>query len=139
MEPVPVFQPYEGFIYGAASMRSPFDKPLYLDAEAVSLVDDNVTPDLDRIPELLEGQALSELSMKGWIYNKGDSEAYTNEAVIEDGLGLHHRVGVGNHLGRNFGEIVSISEDQLHLVEIVPSGNGGWIERPQILMLQVQQ
>jgi type IV pilus assembly protein PilP len=28
VEPVPTFEPYEAFVYSAASMRSPFDIPL---------------------------------------------------------------------------------------------------------------
>jgi type IV pilus assembly protein PilP len=131
VEPVPVFQPYEGFIYGAASMRSPFDKPVVIDLDAEIIPVDNVVPDFEREPELLEGQALSELHMKGMVFRAGFYEAF-----IQDGLGEVHRVKVGNHLGRNYGRVVSISEDQLQLMEIVPSGNGGWIERPQTLMSQ---
>ena len=46
------------------------------------------------------------------------------------------RGGIGNYVGRNYGRINSISETQLHIVEIVPSGSGGWMERPQTLTLQ---
>jgi len=45
-------------------------------------------------------------------------------------------VEIGNYIGRNYGRFDSISETQLYIVEIVPSGSGGWIERPQTLTLQ---
>ena len=36
-------------------------------------------------------------------------------------------------MGRNHGRVISISETQIDLIEIVPSGAGGWIERPQTI------
>jgi type IV pilus assembly protein PilP len=58
------------------------------------------------------------------------------QALIEDAVGVVHRVSVGNYLGRNHGRIESITDTQVSLIEIVPSGNGGWVERPQTLTLQ---
>jgi type IV pilus assembly protein PilP len=43
---------------------------------------------------------------------------------------------VGNYIGRNDGRIVSIAERQIDVTEIVPTGDGGWIERPQTLTMQ---
>lgn len=132
VEPVPEFVPYEGFIYGAASSRSPFDIPIVIDSESGMVLSQDVEPDLDRIPELLENQSLSELTMVGRM----TSTLGVFEALIEDGFGEIHRVGVGNHMGRNYGRIEQISNSQLNMIEIVPSGNGGWVERPQTLTLQ---
>ena len=39
-------------------------------------------------------------------------------------------------MGKNHGRIVEITELQINLVEIVPTGSGGWIERPQSITLQ---
>jgi type IV pilus assembly protein PilP len=44
--------------------------------------------------------------------------------------GLVHRVFVGNHLGQNYGRVTSISESEIELVEIIPDGLGGYIQRP---------
>jgi type IV pilus assembly protein PilP len=131
VEPVPVFVPYEGFIYSAASKRSPFDVPLVANGENDVEMARDVQPDFDRIPDLLENQSLSELKMVGMLQRE---KKY--EALVEDGFGEIHRVGVGNYLGRNYGKIQNISETQVNIVEIVPSGNGGWVERPQTLTLQ---
>ena len=131
VEPVPEFVPYEGFIYSAASMRSPFEVPLIVDGESTTVISENVQPDFDRPREPLENQALSSMSMVGMLVRDG-----VYQALIEDAVGVVHRVGVGNYLGRNHGRIESISETQVSLVEIVPSGSGGWVERPQTLTLQ---
>jgi len=132
VDPVPEFVPYEGFIYGAASLRSPFDIPLVIDTKSGAVMNQNVVPDFERIPELLENQSLSELTMVGRLTTTDG----VYEALIEDGFGEVHRVGIGNHMGRNYGRIEQISDSQLNMIEIVPSGSGGWVERPQTLTLQ---
>ena len=131
VEPVPIFVPYEGFIYSAASQRSPFDTPLIIRANESQQLALDVQPDLDRQKELLESQSLSELKMVGMLFR-----LETYEALIEDGFGEVHRVGVGSYLGRNHGRVQAISETQMSIREIVPSGNDGWVERPQTLTLQ---
>ncbi len=131
VEPVPEFVPYEGFVYSAASMRSPFDIPLVIDNESTAVLSQDVEPDFERMREPLESQALSEMHMVGMLVRGG-----SYEALIEDAFGEVHRVGIGNYLGRNHGRIENISETQLNIIEIVPSGSGGWVERPQTLTLQ---
>lgn len=132
VEPVSEFVPYEGFIYGAASSRSPFAVPLAIDNKSEAVLSQDVEPDFDRIQELLENQSLSELTMVGRLTST--SGVYV--ALIEDGLGEVHRVGVGNYMGRNYGRIEQISDSQLNMIEIVSSGSGGWVERPKTLTLQ---
>ena len=43
---------------------------------------------------------------------------------------------VGDYLGRNEGRIVAITESQVDIVEIVPDGEGGWLERPRTIPLK---
>lgn len=131
VEPVPEFEPYEGFMYGATAMRSPFEVPLVIDAESGTVLAQDVEPDFERMPELLENHSLSELRMVGMLNRNG-----VYEALIEDAFGEVHRVAVGNHMGRNYGRIRNISKTQLNIMEIVPSGPDGWVERPQTLTLQ---
>ena len=106
--------------------------PLIIDSDSAVVLNQNVEPDLERIPEFLESQSFSELTMVGRITIVGG----IFEALIEDGFGEVHRVRVGNHMGRNYGRIQKISDAQLNMIEIVPSGSGGWVERPQTLTLQ---
>lgn len=131
VEPVPEFVPYEGFIYGAASQRSPFDLPVIIENPDGQVLSQNVVPDFERPKEFLENQPLSELTMVGMLTRNGRFEA-----LIEDSVGVVHRLGVGNYLGRNYGRIEHVSRTQVNLIEIVPSGSGGWVERPQTLTLQ---
>jgi type IV pilus assembly protein PilP len=130
VEPVPVFEAYEAFTYGAASLRSPFDVPVVIQPGEGGQPAQNVQPDLERTKEVLENYALAELQMVGMLERSG-----TYIALIKDAQGEVHRVMVGNHMGRNHGRVVSISATQLDLSEIVPSGAGGWVERPQSLTL----
>jgi type IV pilus assembly protein PilP len=41
----------------------------------------------------------------------------------------------GNHLGQNDGRITSVNDAQVAVVEIVPDGMGGYIERQAALAL----
>ena len=131
VEPVPEFVPYEAFIYGAASLRSPFEVPLQIDPNTNIVLNQDIEPDFDRPRERLESQALSELTMVG-VLERGGIYA----ALVEDGFGEIHRVAIGNYMGRNYGRIEFISSTQISVRTIVPSGSGGWVERPQSLALQ---
>jgi type IV pilus assembly protein PilP len=46
------------------------------------------------------------------------------------------RVRSGNYLGQNFGRIVSITEANIKLKEIVQDSAGNWEEKEQVLLLQ---
>ena len=46
-----------------------------------------------------------------------------------------HRVLPGNHLGQSDGRITAIEEGKIALIEIVPDGMGGFIERPAAVAL----
>jgi type IV pilus assembly protein PilP len=37
---------------------------------------------------------------------------------------------VGNFMGQNYGRILSITETEIRLLEVVPDRNGGYLERP---------
>jgi type IV pilus assembly protein PilP len=46
-----------------------------------------------------------------------------------------HKVQPGNYLGQNDGKVTDISASKIKLVEIIPDGLGGYIERPASLAL----
>ncbi len=56
--------------------------------------------------------------------------------ALVSGAGGVHRVKVGDYLGRNHGRILAIDESKIDVVEIVPDGEGGWLERPRSLSLK---
>lgn len=131
IEPPPEFVTYEAFTYSAASLRSPLDPPIDASTLRASQQNSEVRPDENRVPEILESFAIGNLVLVGTLELRGQ-----RWALIRDETGNVTRIGVGNYLGRNHGRIVAISPRQVDVVEIVPTGNGGWIERPQTLMLQ---
>jgi type IV pilus assembly protein PilP len=90
-----------------------------------------VEPDLSRPKQYLEGFSLDALAMVGTITKPGNPL----EALIEDPTGSVTRVRVGSYMGRNFGRVVEVSSDQIALVEIVPDGQDGWVERSRNISL----
>ena len=57
------------------------------------------------------------------------------DELVNDGKGRVHRVTKGNYLGRNFGEITGINGLEIEILETVPDGKGGWINRPRTLAI----
>lgn len=121
--PVPVT-----FVYSAAGLRSPFERPPSQEAtqRAISVV----VPDFTRVRGVLESSQFSELKMVGHF---SDGERLL--ALIETPSGTLFRIGIGGFLGTNHGQVWRVLPDRIDLTEIVPSGDGGWIERPQVLSL----
>lgn len=131
IEPLPIAKPYKTYAYSALTLRSPFDPPITLIAERQASGKSTVKPDESRQRELLERVTFASLSMVGTLARDNQ-----NWSLINDGAGGIHRVKVGNYLGKNHGRIVSISPAQVDVIEIVPDGKGGWVERPRILSLK---
>jgi len=130
IEPVPTFNPYRAYKYANLALRSPFDPPRPADAPE-DLGNVVAAPDESRPKEFLEGIPFSSLAMVGTL--EQDEDIW---ALINDGAGSVHRVKPGNYLGRNHGRIVGLTPTRLDVVEIVPDGRGGWLERPRTLVLK---
>jgi type IV pilus assembly protein PilP len=134
IEPLPPFVPYENFLYSAMTLRSPFVVPLEEALEVVVGRRSNVEPNLNREKEYLEGFNLASLAMVGALEKDG-----TQWALINDGEGGIHRVTDGNFIGKNHGEIVATSNQKIDIIEIVPNGTNGWVERPKALQLEEKE
>ena len=130
IEPLPAFLPYEAFTYSAASLRHPFQPPMKIDLTQRQKGTKDIRPDETRIKQFLEEFNIENFVMVGTLA-KGEG----NYALIKGGDGVH-RVKVGDSLGRNHGRIVEISEAEVDVLEIVPDGEGGWLERPRSLTLK---
>jgi len=89
-----------------------------------------VRPDNHRNREYLEQFSLDTLKMVGTLNLGGSSYG-----LVQTKDGRVHRVIVGEHLGTNDGKITTISPSKIALVEIIPDGLGGYIERPAALAL----
>jgi type IV pilus assembly protein PilP len=128
--PPPVFLPVPTFGYAAQQMRSPFMPPS-LAQELVVMAGRRVMPDLARPPQYLEQFSLEELRMRGTI----QSPKAPLFALIESPDGNVMRVQVGNYMGKNFGRVVGITPSQVNVIEIVPDGRDGFVERPRSLVM----
>jgi len=123
--PIPVVKPYEKFDYAATEIRDPF-LPTVVDVPEVEqepILDNGISPDSNRRKEALEAFDLSQLQYVGTL------EQDKIWALVRSFDGVIHRVQVGNYMGRNHGKILSISETELKLNEIVSKGKNGFIER----------
>jgi type IV pilus assembly protein PilP len=130
IEPTPTFRSYPTFTYNAASLRSPFSRQVRVDLAGQKHGSRNVKPDPDRVRQYLEGFNIEQFEMVGTISNASGSFALLR------GAGGVHRLKVGDYLGRNDGRIVAINASQVDVVEIVPDGQGAWLERPRTLPLK---
>ncbi|RKS21437.1 type IV pilus assembly protein PilP [Pseudomonas sp. WPR_5_2] len=130
IEPTPTFRSYPTFTYSAANLRSPFSRQVRIDLAGQPRGSRNVKPDPNRVKQYLEGFNIEQFEMVGTISNASGSFALLR------GAGGVHRLKVGDYLGRNDGRIVAINASQVDVVEIVPDGQGAWLERPRTLSLK---
>jgi type IV pilus assembly protein PilP len=126
IEPLPEVKPYETFAYAAQDQRAPFEAGV----SASLNVPGALRPDTSRPREFLEQFALDTLRMVGTLRLGG--RIY---GLVQTRDGLVHRVLPGNHLGQSDGRITAVEEGKISLIEIVPDGMGGFIERPAALAL----
>ena len=130
IEPLPKFWSYEAFTYNAASLRSPFQPPIKIDLQNRQRGSRLIAPDENRVKQFLEGFNIEIFEMVGTIGNE------SGKFALLSGAGGVHRVKVGDYLGRNNGRIVSVSDGQVDVIEIVPDGEGAWLERPRSIALK---
>jgi type IV pilus assembly protein PilP len=126
IEPLPEIKPYESFTYAASSLRSPFIPS----APARSDVANAVRPDSKRPREFLEQFPVDTMTMVGTLQLQGRTYG-----LVQGKDGLVHRVLPGNFMGQNDGRVISVTATKISLIEIIPDGVGGYIERPAALAL----
>ncbi|WP_243633851.1 pilus assembly protein PilP [Motiliproteus coralliicola] len=138
IDPLPEFKPYESFLYRATSLRGPFQPLVRVELTEEDQSDgpkNDLKPDFDRPKEPLEAFKLENLVMVGTIHMLENGDL---TALIKDGNGEIHRIKSGNYVGRNYGEILTVNETQIDIMEIVPNGRDGWMKRPRNLVLAEQ-
>ncbi len=129
--PIPPFKAYKAFSYSATTLRSPFDRPIEIREMTQLQSSSSVEPDSGRPKEFLEQFTLDSLTMVGSLSRPG-----VDWTLIQDPDGGVHRVTVGNFLGRNHGKIIDATQTYVAVIEIVPDGNEGWVERPRTIKLK---
>ncbi len=130
IEPTPKFRAFEMFTYSAAALRSPFQPPIKNDMVARQKGSRQIKPDETRVKQFLEGFSIDSFEMVGTMSND------TGTFALLRGAGGVHRVKVGDYLGRDNGRIVSISDSQVDVIEIVSDGEGAWLQRPHSISLK---
>ena len=126
LDPLPVMKQFETFEYAAQHLRDPFSPPTP-DSDGGG----GMRPDPNRRKEVLEAFPLDSLDMVGTI-GAGDE-------VIGLVMGpdkVTYRVRPGNYMGLSEGRVVGVFEDRIDLVELVPDGAGGWLERQAKIALE---
>ena len=124
VEPLPEVKPYDSYVYSSSNMRSPFVPGGSRGAA------NGPRPEVQRNREFLEQFALDSMRMVGTL--KLDNQTY---GLVQVADGRVQRVLVGNHMGQNDGRITDILPNKISLIELVPDGLGGYIERPAALAL----
>ena len=128
LDPLPVMQQFETFEYAAQDLRDPFS-----DAWANPDGGSGLRPDPNRRKEPLEQYPLDSLDMVGTIGAGGGLVA-----LVMAPDRVTHRILPGAYLGQADGRVTSVHEDKIELVELVPDGAGGWLERPASIALEDQ-
>lgn len=128
LEPLPVMQQFETFEYAAQSLRDPFSNA-FTDSSGGS----GPRPDSARRKQILEQFPLDSLDMVGTL---GTGSGLIGLVLAPDKV--TYRVRPGAYAGQSDGRITAIYEDRIELVELVPDGAGGWLERPATIALEDQ-
>ena len=125
--PLPVIKTFETFTYKDQGQRDPFSPS---PAEVQPSSNSGPRPDQNRAKQPLEMFALDSLKMVGTI-----GAGAQIQALIKDPSGVIHRVTDNEYMGQNYGRVTDVAPDHVDLVELVPNGNGGWMERPASIAL----
>lgn len=128
---LPQVKTYAPFSYSAFDIRDPF-LPL-LDEEAIpsnATSENSLTPRTDRKPDPLESFPLDTLKFVGHLEKRG-----TRWGLVSAPDKSIYKVQIGNYMGKNFGEIIKITETKILLREIIPDGADGWLDREASLAL----
>lgn len=132
IEPLPEIRVYRYYEYNETAIRDPFVplRQMVIDEALGPESSNGIRPDTNRRRELLEQFPLDSLDMVGTLERR--EEVF---GLVASSDGTIHPVQEGNYLGQDFGRITGIFDDRIELVEIVPDGLGGWLERDNAIAL----
>ena len=129
--PIPPVKTYTPYEYNGLTGRDPFRQSISEGSDDVkSSTGTGPRPDFDRAKQYLERYELDTLSMVGTFSKE---ESYW--ALVRDPEGVIHRVPVGDYIGKNHGQVVSIRNTQVDLSELISDGAGGWLVREASIAL----
>jgi type IV pilus assembly protein PilP len=119
-------------VYQVGEIRDPFSVPVNLKEQAQTLAKSECwQPDTRLRREQLERYPLSKLKLKGMM-----SREKRALALIETPSGQVVKVGRGEFIGLNSGQITHVTSKYLQLKETIPDGMGCWSRRSVRLALK---
>ncbi|ASJ71132.1 pilus assembly protein PilP [Granulosicoccus antarcticus] len=126
VDPLPEFPPYQTFSYTVQDVRDPFRAQTDLSSSPIIEESEynGPRPEATRRREPLENYPVDALKMVGLLQQKTQTWG-----LVRDPDGTIHRVQPGNYAGQNHGKIVQVSETKIEIVELVPDGLSGWVNR----------
>ncbi|MGH8031376.1 MAG: pilus assembly protein PilP [Luteimonas sp.] len=127
LDPLPVMQQFETFEYAAQGLRDPFSDAFTSDDGGGN----GPRPDSNRRKQTLEQFPLDSLDMVGTL-GTGSSTV----ALVMAPDKVTYRIQPGVYMGQNDGRVTAVTQDRIELVELVPDGAGGWLERPASVALE---
>ena len=123
--PIPSVKTYTPIEYAGLTGRDPFISSISEGSDDQrSTKGTGPQPDFERSKEYLERYDLDTLSMVGTF-----SQDVSEWALLRDPEGIIHRVPVGDYIGKNHGQVLSIKSTQVSLSELISDGTGGWLVR----------
>lgn len=132
IQPLPEMKMVEPFFYSVEDMRDPFQQVERVEQEALisAFSGTGIMPDTSRRKEELESYPLDSLQMVGTLIMEENLWG-----LIKASDGTIHRIQKGNHIGRDYGEVIRVSDSRVELMEIVSDKPGLWVEQPAVLQL----
>jgi type IV pilus assembly protein PilP len=128
VDPLPEFKNQPPYTYAARDIRDPF-KPV-VDVEIANTQVNRHSPDENRPKEPLEDFSLDSLRMVGTL-----AQEKSEWVLIKDPDGLLHRVSVGHYMGKNYGKVVAVNDEEIVLVETIINSKGEWEPRNAAIAL----
>lgn len=131
VEAPPEVKIYEPFLYdNSAELTDPFKPRKQDNRQGGGIAAGLNQPDLTRPKQELEEYPLESLKMVGFL-----KMGKAGNAVIRSSTGKVYRVKAGNYIGMNFGKIISVSETEVNIKEMIQDSGGDWVERENSLQL----
>ena len=128
---LPSFPGQDDYLYQSYGKRNPFSSPV-TDMEALADEKTKVdAPDLSRNKEPLELFGLPSLKVVGSL---GDAAKLW--ALVQDPTGTVTKVKVGDKVGKNFGEVVQVTESKLVIVEKISNEKGIWFSQSRTIVTE---
>jgi len=128
IEPLPPIVPYEEYIYSADELADPFSRTNVFIGSGATNEEDDLAAGIDpnRRREPLEAFPLDGLRLDGVLEFQGQLSA-----IVRSPDGDSVPVNVGNYVGLNNGQILSINsvEQVVEIEETVRDATGKWVKR----------